>query len=182
MTKILKTLPITENELADFKKKKIEKWIDTDCEKIKQQLKAFVEFIDEQVKSQEYIYIANKDVFYIPSIVGLFPNINKFDVSNYKNDYDGFSQEQLKENFNLSFSGFLGELPSTKEIDKCVNNKLIRNGSYIKLNNTNHRGLAYKGNNNQIYAYNTYRNGKWNFGQNAYSDEIWIMPIVYLSM
>ena len=181
MTKIVKTLPITENELADFKKKKIEKWIDSDCEKIKQQLKELVEFIDEQVKSQEYIYIANKDVFYIPSIVGLFPNINKFDVSNYKSDYNSFSQEQLKENFNLSFSGFLGELPSTKEIDKCVNNKLIRDGSYIKLNNINHRGLAYKGNNNQIYAYNTYRNEKWNFGQNAYSDEIWIMPIYRLN-
>ena len=70
MTKIVKALPIMENELADFKKKKIEKWIDSDCEKIEQKLKELVEFIDEQVKSQDYIHIVNKKVYYI--------NYNKF--------------------------------------------------------------------------------------------------------
>ena len=107
-----------ENELADFKKKKIEKWIDSDCEKIEQKLKELVEFINEQVKSQDYIYIANKDVYYIPSIVGLFPNINKFDVKNCKDEYYSFSKKELDENFNLTFSGFRGELPSPNEIDK----------------------------------------------------------------
>ncbi len=38
MTKIVKTLPITEQELTDFKRNRIEEWINADCEKIEQQI------------------------------------------------------------------------------------------------------------------------------------------------
>lgn len=145
MTKIVKTLPITQQELADFKKKKIEEWINADCEKIEQQIDELVKFIDKQIKSQDWVYMSNRQVYYIPSIVGLFPDVSNFNANSYKDDYYSFSNEDLKQNFKLNFSGFSGELPSSEEIDKCINNSLIRNGSYIRLNNINKAGLAYKG-------------------------------------
>lgn len=183
MTKIVKTLPITQQELADFKKKKIEEWINADCEKIEQQIDELVKFIDEQIKSQDYIYMSNQQVYYIPSIVGLFPDVNNFDVNCVRNDYYSFSNEELKQNFKLKLNNFSGDLPSPEEIDKCTSNSLIRNGAYIRLNNNDKYGLAYKAQNNQIYASNVYRNRKWLFGGNYNSshDGIWIMPICRLN-
>ena len=181
MTKIIKTLPITQQKLANFKKKKIEEWINADCEKIEQQIDELVKFIDKQIKSQDWVYMSNRQVYYIPSIVGLFPDVSNFNANSYKDDYYSFSNEDLKQNFKLNFSGFSGELPSSEEIDKCINNSLIRNGSYIRLNNINKAGLAYKGKNNQIYASNVYRNKKWAFNANPSHDDIWIMPICRLN-
>lgn len=48
------------------------------------------------VKSQDYIYIANKQVYYIPSIVGLFPNINNFQEARY--DTNVLNEEIIKRN------------------------------------------------------------------------------------
>lgn len=178
MTKIVKTLPITENELADFKKKKIEKWINSDCEKIEQKLKELVEFIDEQVKSQDYIYIANKDVYYIPSIVGLFPNKNNFSGTYYPGNRS-LSKSELKNICSLKVGNFDGYLPSEIEVNKCVKNKLIRDGSFIQLNGINKYGLAYE-RENEIWKYEIYANYKDKFGNDG-SNPIWIMPIYRLN-
>lgn len=179
MTKIVKTLPITENELADFKKKKIEKWIDSDCEKIEQQLKELVEFIDEQVKSQDYIYIANKDVYYIPSIVGLFPNIGKFNTNWCRCASSNLDENILKNYYSLKVGIFDGDLPTEIEVNNCVKNKLIRNGSYIRLNGSDRYGLAYK-KENEFWAYEIHNQRKDLFG-NGNGNNIWIMPIYRLN-
>lgn len=179
MTKIVKTLPIMENELADFKKKKIEKWIDSDCEKIEQKLKELVEFIDKQVKSQEFIYIANKDVYYIPSIVGLFPNIGKFNTSWYKCSSYNLNENVLKNDYSLKVGNFDGDLPTEIEVNKCIKNKLIRNNNYIKLNDCSYRGLAYK-KEKEFWAYDVYCQRKDLFG-NGDGHGIWIMPIYRLN-
>ena len=101
MTKIVKTLPITEQELTDFKRNRIEEWINADCEKIEQQLSDLVEFVDKLVKSQEYIYISNKDVYYIPSIVGLFPNVGSFNTSLYCYSSNTLSKSDVKNKYSL---------------------------------------------------------------------------------
>lgn len=183
MTKIVKTLPIIGNELVDFKKKKIEKWIDSDCEKIELQLKELVEFIDEQVKSQDFIYIANKDVYYIPSIVGLFPNVNKFNTTYYQISSNSLNDNDLKSKFSLNFNSFNGCLPTEAEVDICVKNKLIRQDSYISLSNNRKYGLAYQKGNNNYYAYDIARGEKKHFGSGySYnSNDIWIMPIYRLN-
>lgn len=180
MTKIMKTLPITEQELADFKKNRIEEWINADCEKIEQKIDELVKFIDKQIKSQDYIYIANKDVYYIPSIVGLFPNAASFGIGS-RSDYDSLSNEDIQKNFTFNFKGFEGTLPSEYECDKCVQNTLIRNGSYIQLNGNSNYGLAYINESNEICANNVYRNRKWRFYSNSSRDAIWIMPIYRLN-
>lgn len=180
MTKIVKILPITQQELADFKKSRIEEWINADCEKIEQQLADLVDFVDKQIKSQDYIYMSNRQVYYIPSIVGLFPNVDNFDINCYIYDDSSFSNDELKQNFKLKLGSFSGDLPSTKEIDKCTNNSLIRKDSYINLNNHSLYGLAYKTKDNRINASNVYRGWKGQFG-NGYGDSIWIMPIYRLN-
>lgn len=178
MTKIVKTLPITEQELADFKKKKIEEWINADCEKIEQQIDELIKFIGNRIKSQEYIYMLNKKVFYIPDIVGLFPNVNNFNVNYRQNAAYGFNTDILKKNL-LNFSGFNGTLPSEKEVNKCARNSLIRNGGYIRINESDGFGLAYK-ENNTFKAYDVYNDRKTLFG-NGYSRDIWVMPICRLN-
>lgn len=179
MTKIVKTLPITENELADFKKKKIEKWINIGCEKIEWKLKALVEFIDEQVKSQDYIYIDNKDVYYIPSIVGLFPNVNKFDTSRYGYANNILDEEIIQKSYSLKVGDFNGDLPTEIEVNKCIKNKLIRSDNCIRLNGCNRYGLTYK-KENEFWAYEIYNQRKDLFG-NGNGNSIWIMPIYRLN-
>lgn len=179
MTKIVKTLPIIENELVDFKKKKIEKWINTDCEKIEQRLKELVEFINEQVKSQDYIYIANKDVYYIPSIVGLFPNVNKFNINFFRKSYCKLDENMLKNNFSLKVGNFDGDLPTEIEVNKCVGNKLIRSDSYIRLNCCRYYGLTYK-KEKEFWSYDVCCQRKDLFGKGD-GHIIWIMPIYRLN-
>lgn len=179
MTKIVKTLPIMENELADFKKKKIEKWIDSDCEKIEQQLADLVEFVDKLVKSQEYIYISNKDVYYIPSIVGLFPNVVNFNTSLYCYGNNTLNKNEVKSKYSLKVGNFDGCLPTEIEANKCVKNKLIRNSNYIKMGGNNYYGLAYE-RENEIWAYETYNDFKAKFGKGN-GNAIWIMPIYRLN-
>lgn len=179
MTKIVKTLPIMENELVDLKKKKIEKWINTDCEKIEQRLKELVEFINEQVKSQDYIYIANKDVYYIPSIVGLFPNVNKFNINFFRKSYCKLDENMLKNNFSLKVGNFDGDLPTEIEVNKCVGNKLIRSDSYIRLNCCRYYGLAYK-KKKEIWSYDVCCQRKDLF-EDGDGHAIWIMPIYRLN-
>lgn len=179
MTKIVKTLPITQQELADFKKSRIEEWINADCEKIEQQLADLVEFVDNMVKSQDYIYITNKDVFYIPSIVGLFPNINNFNTNwcccgNYT-----LSKDDLKNNFSLKVGNFDGYLPTEIEVNKCVKNTLIRAGSYIRIRGINYCGLAYE-REKENWAYDIYCTRKDLFG-NGDGHVIWIIPIYRLN-
>ena len=178
MTKIVKTLPIAESELADFREKKIEKWIDSDCEKIELQLKELVEFIDEQIKSQDYIHIANKKIYYIPSIVGLFPDVNKFNISWYNFASHNFKEYELKY-YSLKVGDFDGDLPTEIEANECIKNKLIRYNNYIRLNNTNYYGLAYK-KKNEFWAYDVYCQRKDLFG-NGGGNAIWIMPIYRLN-
>ena len=179
MTKIVKTLPITENELADFKKKKIEKWINIGCEKIEWKLKALVEFIDEQVKSQDYIYIDNKDVYYIPSIVGLFPNVNKFDTSRYGYANNILDEEIIQKSYSLKVGDFNGDLPTEIEVNKCVENKLIRSDNFIKLNCCRYYGLTYK-KEKEFWSYDVCCQRKDLFGKGD-GHIIWIMPIYRLN-
>ncbi len=183
MTKIVKTLPITEQKLADFKKSRIEEWINADCEKIEQQIDELVKFVGEEIKSKEYIYIVNKKVYYIPSIVGLFPDVKKFDTSSYRISSSSLYNDDLKNSFSLKFSGYDGCLPTEQEVDKCIKNKLIRNDSYIYLGGTNRYGLAYT-KKNGICAYDIYRGEKKSFGSGySYnSNDIWIMPIYRLNV
>lgn len=179
MTKIVKTLPITQQELADFKKSRIEEWINADCEKIEQQLADLVEFVDNMVKSQDYIYITNKDVFYIPSIVGLFPNINNFNINWYCCGNYTLSKDDLKNNFSLKVGNFDGYLPTEIEVNKCVKNTLIRAGSYIRIRGINYCGLAYE-REKENWAYDIYCNRKDLFG-NGDGHAIWIIPIYRLN-
>lgn len=179
MTKIVKTLPIIENELVDFKKKKIEKWINSDCEKIEQRLKELVEFIDEQVKSQDYIYIANKDVYYIPSIVGLFPNVNKFNINLFKRSHCKLDEKMLKNSFSLKVSNFDGDLPTEIEVNKCVENKLIRSDNFIRLNCCRYYGLTYR-KEKEFWSYDVCCQRKDLFGKGD-GHIIWIMPIYRLN-
>ena len=179
MTKIVKTLPITEQELTDFKRNRIEEWINADCEKIEQQLSDLVEFVDKLVKSQEYIYISNKDVYYIPSIVGLFPNVGSFNTSLYCYSSNTLSKSDVKNKYSLKVGNFDGCLPTEIEVNKCVKNTLIRTNNYIRMNNNNYYGLAYE-RENEIWAYDTYNNFKAEFGK-GYGYNIWIMPIYRLN-
>ena len=179
MTKIIKILPIMKQKSIDFKKKKIEKWINTDCEKIEQQLADLVKLVDNMIKSADYIYIANKDVYYIPSIVGLFPNINKFSTSWYGCSNGTLSKDTLKNSYSLKVGNFDGYLPTEIEVNKCVQNELIRNGLYIRLNGNNKCGLAYE-RENEFWAYDIYCNRKDLFG-NGDGHYVWVMPIYRLN-
>lgn len=181
MTKIVKTLPIMENELADFKKKKIEKWIDSDCEKIELQISDLVKFIGEKINSQKWIYMRNKDVYYIPNIVALIPNLDNY-VIKYSVRADNYFK--YDENIDINFSGFDGYIPTDREAIKCFNSDLnyFRDGNYLKLKSSYSRDGLFVKKDGAIYQYNIYRGYSiTDNGNGSSGDYIHCIPIFRLN-
>lgn len=181
MTKIVKTLPITEQKLANFKKSRIEEWINADCEKIEQQLLELTSYINEQINNKKWIYIKDKDVYYIPDIVAIFPNLTHYTIKNGARADQYFT---YNENINMTFFGFEGDIPTDKEAKKCFNSNLsyFRDGNYLKLNSGNNIDGLFVQINGKIYQYNIYRGYSINNnGSGPSSDYIQCIPIFRLN-
>ena len=179
MTKIINSLPITAWELGKRKHDTILKWVKVESEEVESSLQDLCKYVDEKLINDKSIYMPNKDVYYIPSIVGLFPNKDSNNCRLCVTSHD-LSPAEVNKNYSLSFSCFDGKLPSYEEVKKCSKNPLIRNGNYIRLQGSSQYGLAYM-NDGEVWAYNTYDKERGKFGSKfSYVREIWIMPIYRL--
>ena len=181
MTKIIKTLPITQQKLANFKKKKIEEWINADCEKIEQQISELIRFVDYKLNSQEWIYMKEKDVYYIPNIVSIMPNLDNFLITYYSEAGKIFKYKGTNR-----FSGFNGDIPTDKEAKQCFNSKLtyFRKGGFLKFNtnSSNSKDGLFVKINGEIYQYNIYRGYVLiKNGNGESNDYIYYIPIYRLN-
>lgn len=185
MTKIVSRLPITAGELDVWNQNTIAAWIDEDCRELERQLENLCKYVNDRLINDKSVFMSNKGVWYIPDIVGLFPDVNHcgYLVSSAvpsSNVYSTIASTYgVKEENIFIFSQFDGTLPSCEEVKKCVAIPLIRSGNYIKLNGKYNYGLAYR-QKDTIWAYNLYDVEDREFGRCAYVRDIWVMPIYRL--
>ena len=197
MTKIVKILPLTEQQLdkitsvkkEENKKKTIMSSYDSEdiknqCVKIEEKINKLIIKVNTLIKNNDYIFMANKKVYYITSIVSLIPDINKLFSSgdfilNPKFDLYSSTINRLYSTIN-SFSEIkFSYLPNNKEVKKCVNNSLIRKGNFIGWGHKLCCGLAYNVG-DKIFAEDIYRKCSRKFG-NSYESSILFMPIYRLN-
>lgn len=176
MTKIISKLPVSAEELQNFKHTALKQKISAFAAKLENDFAALCQEFTTRFNNNEWIYMGNKDVYYNNDIFGLLPDLaNRY--CDYNNGGNNYNTDLLK---NLKFAGFKGDLPTLDEaIISFVNKtRYFRDSSYIQVCGTNRYGLTAKKDSRYAY-YNTYRGG-WDYHGNnirGYNDSVWTIPI-----
>ena len=76
MTKIITKLPVSAEGLKNFRESALKKMIDAVTSKIEESFAVLCLEFTNRFNANEWIKMANKDVFYNNDIFGLIPNLN----------------------------------------------------------------------------------------------------------
>ena len=182
MTKIITKLPVDADEFKKFRELALKKMIDDAAKVIEESFSAICAEFTNRFNSGEWIYMKDKDVYYINDIVGLMPNLASRNFY-YQGGSSIYNTNDLKSR--LAFSGFDGDFPTEKEVKKCFNDRLTyfrRNGNHNILFGKSDiwcNGVTFKVNNSYHYLfiydnnekYRTSPHGSWK------SDNMVTIPI-----
>lgn len=185
MTKIITKLPVDADELKKFRESALKKMIDDAAKVVEEGFPVLCNEIKNRFNSGEWIYMQNKDVYYINDIVGLMPNLSNWycPISDSRQDYNTST--------NLKFHGFNGVLPTEAEVKKCFNDKFsyFRNGgNYTRIqtatDNKDVCGVTFvEGNTYYCFLVNTGRK-EWHYKSVRYAEYkdypgwlMWSIPI-----
>ena len=180
MTKIITKLPVSAENLQNFKDDALKKLISAAATHIEEEFKTLYDEFTARFNADEWIHMGNKNVVYIHKIFSLIPNLAKrrCDHSNGCNYYP--------RNFlnNLNFDGFNGHLPTYNEAmifwtDQRTDHfiEFFSKRYCIKVCGDLGYGLTYADNNGTP----NYINIHWheNTHYNSYrgsNNEIWTIP------
>ena len=178
MTKILKTLPCTKEVFAklrnetrnETKDELLDSWIDEDIQQTEDVFNSLIKDIEGRLADvNNWVYMSEKDVYYVPSIVGLIPNLKNHKCISI-GGYDTLTYCEK----DITFSGFRGVIPSKSEAIKCFCDvDYFRNGNYVQVCGDTRYFVYYKAKKrNKKYA--PYNNTKASDG--SWSDA-WLIPI-----
>lgn len=194
-TKSVEKLPITKKQLDKFKKKLVKELVTKKAGEIENEFEGLCAEFDERFNKHEWIWLSNKDnankeVYYIPEITGLMPNLQKWGC-NYQNSYYAFNLDTFKNAFGLkdlkdwNFWGFSADFPTEAEARACFNLKkrqryCLDSSGYIRVNGSSCLGLVFKTKNEYwcLFTYNnsSYINNVYKFGSGP-NDNMWTIPI-----
>lgn len=188
-TKSIKTLPISAAKFKAFKQARLKEMIAKKAGEIAQEFAGLTAEFEERLNAHEWVFLINKDdpgntdkeVYYIPEIVGLMPNLEKRACDKqYGNG--GYNTDLLTR---LDFANFKGDLPTEKEARACFNRTertryCFDSSGYIVVRNESRYGCSFKKKNGYWCLYthsnSAYQNGSWKHG-NGTSDYYWTIPI-----
>ena len=105
MTKIVTKLPVTKETLQRFREDELRKTIDAATAELEENFAALCDEFAMRFDADEWILMANKDVYYVNDIVGLLPNLANRNCDYQRGDYS-YNTNQLN---NLKFEGFDGD-------------------------------------------------------------------------
>lgn len=175
MTKIVKKLPVSAAQLAEFKEHKLKGWIRNAAKGLEQQFSELCTEVKTKLDKGEWVYMKNKDVYYIHKIAGLMPNLDTFSCRG-QYQCNSFDTSRLDR---MDFAGFKGVLPTETEAKACFNKslKMFRDGNYIRICGAHWNGLTFMRKNQYCflnvfrdYTTGTYPDSRW-------SDAIWHIPV-----
>lgn len=176
ITKTITKIHVTPEEMAGYREAELNSRIETFAAQVQEHADALLVWAKNANVQKTWTYMANKDVFYIPQIVGVMPNLEKFNVTSQNCSESPFkppAQEQLK------FAGFEGDFPTEHEAKKCFDDTLVycRQGKYIRVKGNDYDGVSVKFR-NTIVCYNIYRGGRTEkYGEGSSSDKGGNIPI-----
>ena len=132
--------------------------------------------VKQLIKSNAWVYMENMDVYYIPRIVGVMPNLERFNTTAQQCSNASFNAPTVEQ---MAFAGFSGDFPTAHEAKCCFGNQNVYcvDGKCIKVKGTNHDGVTV--NAKKYFAcYNLYRDKKLEkYGDGSSSDYGWNIPI-----
>ncbi|MBQ9486698.1 MAG: hypothetical protein IJU91_02710 [Selenomonadaceae bacterium] len=172
MTKIITTLPVSAEDLQNFKDDALKGLIAKAAAQFEEKFTPLYDEFSARFNADEWIKMGNKDVYYNNDVFGLLPNLANRNC-NYQ--YGNYNYDTNLLN-NLKFEDFEGDLPTFYEAGISFVNKTryFRDSSYIRVCNTNRYGLTCRHNNNYTEI-NTYRGG-WHWHGSGWSDYVWTIP------
>lgn len=128
MTKIITTLPVSAEDLQNFKDDALKTLIVKAAAQIEAKFTPLYDEFTARFNADEWIYMGNKDVYYNNDVFGLWPDLAMIDCRAQ------YSYENYFLN-NFKFEDFDGDLPTFYEagISFVNKSKYFRDGSYIQV-------------------------------------------------
>ena len=175
MTKIITKLPVSAEDLQNFKDDALKTLIIKAAAQFEEKFTSLYDEFTKRFNADEWIQMSNKDVFYNNDVFGLFPNLNRRQCD-FCDSYYNYNESFLNR---LDFEGFKGDLPTYGEVvvSFVTKTKYFRDGGYIKVCGTNYRGLTYRHDTGRYAYYSVYDNAS-HFHNDSYRwGNMWTIPI-----
>ena len=181
VTKTIEKIKISENEIAAYREAQLAAVVQESAAEIEKQVAALCTWAENEQARTLWTYMPDKDVFYIPQIVGVMPNLAVFNASCQKCSDASFNVPSEEY---MMFAGFAGDFPTPTEAARCFANKGVYcvTDNYIQVRNTNRDGVTvrpewYSGR-YRYRCYNRYRGcSLQRYGDGSGDDSGWNIPI-----
>lgn len=174
-TKTVTKIRVSPEEMNGYKEAQIDLSITDVAQQVSHYATILIDWANKLTK-KSWIYMFNKDVYYIPEIVGVMPNLVSFNTTAQKCSDSIFATPSIEK---MQFGGFSGDFLTANEAKKCFASKdrYCRKEKYITVHGTDHDGVTCKYR-NAFSCYNVYRDGKIErYGDGSSSDYGWNIPI-----
>lgn len=175
-TKTVKSIRVSPKEMTAYKEDMLDKMIGNAAQQVDHYADIILNWARSNQVDKTWTYIVNKDVYYIPEIVGVMPNLVNFKTSVQECSNAAFATPSAKK---MKFGEFDGDFPTATEAKKCFakRDRYCRSGDSITVKGTNHDGVTCKYR-NAFACYNTYRDGRIEkYGEGSSADSGWNIPI-----
>lgn len=175
-TKTVKSIRVSPKEMTAYKEDMLDKMIDNAAQQVNHYVDIILDWARSNKVDKTWTYIVNKDVYYIPEIVGVMPNLVNFKTSAQECSDSAFDAPSVEK---MKFGEFNGDFPTATEAKKCFSktDRYCRKGKYITVKGADHDGVTCKYR-NAFVCYNTYRDGKIEkYGEGSSGDYGWNIPI-----
>lgn len=176
-TKTVKTIRVSPREMTAYKEDMLDKMIGNAAQQVNHYADIILNWARSNKVDKTWTYIVNKDVYYIPEIVGVMPNLVNFETGAQQCSNAAFDPPSVEK---MKFGEFNGDFPTAAEAKKCFSktDRYCRKEKYITVKGTDHDGVTCKYRNNSFVCYNIYRDGKIEkYGEGSSSDYGWNIPI-----
>ena len=174
ITKTITKIKVSPEEMQLYKEAEIDGIIQTFATQVAERADALSVWAKNAKAQSAWIYMANKDVYYIPQIVGVMPNLENFDAT-----AQNCADLHFKAPSDMIFSGFDGDFPTIEEAKRSFGNQNVycRDGKHIQVKGVPRDGATVK-HRNVFACFNVYRGGETKiYGEGRSADNGWNIPI-----
>ena len=182
MTKTVTKIKVSPEEMQEHKEEQLNAAIQKAAAQVREAATVLLQWATDAKATSEWTFMPNKDVYYIPEIVGVMPNLRNFEATFQQCSNGNFAQPSAEQ---MKFSDFDGDFPTEREAEKCFTNE----NRYFRKNDKGetakgilakdgcHDGATYR-TKDGFFCFNIYQGyRKEAYGRGAGNDYGWNIPI-----
>ncbi len=176
ITKTITKIHVTPEEMAGYREVELNSRIETFAAQVQEHADALLVWAKNANVQKTWTYMANKDVYYVPQIVGIMPNLENFDASCQQGSDSNFDKPGIEY---MNFAGFEGDFPTPDEASKlhAYCGYTSCGTHYVRVKRQDLQGITVKYR-NAFAIYNVYSGGKTvRYGDDSSSYYGWNIPI-----